>query len=103
MRLGRGLAVLAHSAWRVIRWPFRHRRLPRRDDFERFCWQVRSMLRLRRPAMDRYAAWLANNQWNAHAARVARLELASLPRSPLLTVVMPVYNSDARWLRRAIE
>lgn len=103
MRLGRGLAVLADSAWRVIRWPFRHRRLPQRSDFERFCWQVRSMLRPRQATVDRYDAWLTNNQWNAHAARVARLDLASLPRLPLLTVVMPVYNSDGRWLLRAIE
>jgi GT2 family glycosyltransferase/glycosyltransferase involved in cell wall biosynthesis len=50
-----------------------------------------------------YEEWLRNNSWNEAARLEAEAELARLPRRPLLSVVMPVYNGDGHWLERAIE
>ncbi len=102
MSVGRTIQVVAHSTWRIMRWPFRHRRIPGRDDFDRFAWQIRCLLRPRR-IIDRYDAWQTNNCWNERTEQIARRELAGLPRRPLLSVIMPVYNVEADLLERAVE
>jgi len=54
-------------------------------------------LELPQPA-PRYDIWLANNSWNERSAYAAERLVEKLPRQPLLSVVMPVYNVDDRWL-----
>ena len=95
--------TIATIAWRAMRWPFLYRRLPNRNDLARFARHVKLLLRSRRPPADRYSVWLENNRWTARTAAAAERELAAMPRRPLLSVVMPVFNVEARWLEAAVE
>src|SRR5438876_811108 len=49
-----------------------------------------------------YEAWVENNRWNEQTRLVAEHVLASLPRRPVFSVVMPVYNIEDRWLEKAV-
>lgn len=54
------------------------------------------------PVQDPYGIWLSYNAWNDARATdlAARLERT---QTPSISVVMPVYRPDQRWLERAIE
>src|SRR5262245_18452087 len=110
----RRLKTAASLGWRTVRWPIRHRRLPGRQELRVFYHSIVTLLPARfRPAAPisassapaplpsaaaPYEVWVANNCWNELRQPVAREELARLPRQPLLSVVMPVYNIDEKWL-----
>lgn len=49
-----------------------------------------------------YARWLDRNEPASSLADVA-VRLAALPRRPLLSVVVPVYQAPERWLRHALD
>lgn len=49
-----------------------------------------------------YARWLGRNE-PALAAFDITARIDALPRHPLLSVVMPVYQAPERWLRRALD
>lgn len=54
--------------------------------------------------MEAYASWTAAYQRLDEADREAiQREIGRFPRRPLLSVVMPVFNTPERWLRRAID
>ncbi len=57
---------------------------------------------LQPPLSSDYARWICRNEPVASPAEVAA-RLAALPRRPLLSVVMPVYQAPERWLRRALD
>lgn len=59
-------------------------------------------LALQPPLSSDYARWICRNEPVASPAEVAA-RLAALPRRPLLSVVMPVYQAPERWLRRALD
>lgn len=50
-----------------------------------------------------YAAWAAKHALTAETRERLRAEVAALPRQPLVSIVTPVYNTRAKWLRAAIE
>jgi GT2 family glycosyltransferase len=50
-----------------------------------------------------YQRWVGANTPDSTALARLRADVAGLPRQPLISVVMPVFNTDPRWLRRAIE
>lgn len=51
-----------------------------------------------------YAAWIAKHDTLAEADRVhLRARVAALARRPRVSVVMPTYNTEGRFLRQAIE
>ncbi|CAB4242797.1 protein of unknown function [Methylacidimicrobium sp. AP8] len=55
-------------------------------------------------ASEAYASWIAAYQQLDGADREAiRREIERFPRRPLLSIVMPVFNSPAKWLQRAID
>jgi GT2 family glycosyltransferase/glycosyltransferase involved in cell wall biosynthesis len=54
------------------------------------------------PPINPYDAWLANNSWNAQAREFAAQGLRQLPRKPLLSVIIPVYNVADCWLEKAV-
>ncbi len=54
------------------------------------------------PVPSDYRRWLLRNE-PALAADDIAARLAALPRRPLLSVVMPVYQAPERWLRRALD
>jgi len=51
-----------------------------------------------------YASWVRQfDSLSADDERAIQTGAAQLPYRPLLSVVMPVYNTDERWLRAAIQ
>lgn len=57
---------------------------------------------LRSELVPDYARWLRRNE-PVLVSTKATERLAALPRRPLLSVVMPVYEAPERWLRRALD
>ncbi|QSR84399.1 glycosyltransferase [Methylacidimicrobium sp. B4] len=56
------------------------------------------------PEAEAYAAWLAAYQALDEADREEiRKEIGRFPRKPLLSVLLPVFNTPERWLQRAID
>src|SRR6266404_194391 len=53
--------------------------------------------------IDSYEAWLEVNQWNARRESVLRERLSELTSTPLLSVIMPVYNPPIEFLNKAIQ
>ncbi len=51
----------------------------------------------------RYQIWLREHSLSPATIAEMRNRSASLPYRPLVSVVTPVYNTDARWLRACIE
>src|SRR5262249_55806489 len=100
-------------------WPLKHRRLPGRREMRLFAHAMRNMLpaRFRNvlvpppcvlplnfPApVDPYEIWVANNTWNVARRERALRDLNRLPRRPLLSVIVPVYNIDEVWLDAAVR
>lgn len=73
-----------------------HVRLP-------WLWRIHRKLADPAPA-SAYEAWIRKfGDPDAQELRAMRGFLERLPRRPLLSVLMPVYNTPERWLRRAIE
>jgi GT2 family glycosyltransferase/glycosyltransferase involved in cell wall biosynthesis/uncharacterized coiled-coil protein SlyX len=54
------------------------------------------------PETPPYEVWLANNRWNEQSSLMAEHVLRNLPRCPLFSVVMPVYNIEDCWLEKAV-
>jgi glycosyltransferase involved in cell wall biosynthesis/GT2 family glycosyltransferase len=54
------------------------------------------------PAPSPYDVWVENNRWNEQSARMAEETLKRLPRRPLFSIIMPVYNVEDCWLERAV-
>jgi O-antigen biosynthesis protein len=75
----------------------------------RFLWPERHLDESRQPEpviKPEYARWLAKHDCRSPASDAAfRQKLITLPAAyqPLLSIVMPAYNTDPRWLSRAIN
>jgi glycosyltransferase involved in cell wall biosynthesis/GT2 family glycosyltransferase len=54
------------------------------------------------PAAPPYDIWVQNNRWNEHARLLAEHDFRRLPRRPVFSIVMPVYNVPDCWLERAV-
>jgi glycosyltransferase involved in cell wall biosynthesis len=96
----------ARVAWQVARWPFIHRRLPNRQDARRLIHHLHHVVSDRSEGnqnRDPYDVWLANNRWTSHSREAAEREVEALASRPLISVVVPVHNVDACWLKRAVE
>ncbi|NJO20638.1 MAG: glycosyltransferase, partial [Spirulinaceae cyanobacterium RM2_2_10] len=50
-----------------------------------------------------YRRWRAQRRWTPAAIARARAEIATWPTPPLISVLVPVYNVESRWLERAIR
>jgi GT2 family glycosyltransferase len=50
-----------------------------------------------------YPRWLAKHGRDEAALEALRQEVAALPRQPLISIITPVYDTDPRWLRAAID
>jgi len=51
----------------------------------------------------RYEVWARERALSPGRIEQLRNESSSLPYRPLISIVTPVYNTDARWLRACIE
>lgn len=52
---------------------------------------------------DPYQLWLARHTPGPEEIRRIRAEVQAFAYQPLISIVMPVYNTEERWLRQAIE
>lgn len=52
---------------------------------------------------DRYQLWRWRHRVNQERAAILMREIESFAYLPTISVVMPTYNSDAKWLREAID
>ena len=98
-------------------WIIRRGHLPRLGDWPRLAGKAWRLLVERPPSgtrglpggfvvppvSDRYDAWLAWNQWNERRARELGARLAAAAALPRISIVMPVYRPERKWLDRAIE
>ena len=50
-----------------------------------------------------YAKWVARTALTSEKQESLRVEAAALPVKPVFSIVVPVFNVEERWLRRAIE
>lgn len=64
----------------------------------RFMWRFGPILESRR-----YGRWMRNNSLTDERAASIRSEIEAFPRRPLISVILPVYNVDEKWLRRCID
>ena len=53
--------------------------------------------------IDRYDSWLEVNRWNERRESILRQRLSEFTRTPLVSVIMPVYNPSIEFLNRAIQ
>lgn len=51
----------------------------------------------------KYQSWLKSNELNEQKHAEIRAEIESFSAKPLISVVMPVYNVEEKWLRLCIE
>lgn len=51
----------------------------------------------------KYQSWLKSNELNEQKRAEIRAEIESFSAKPLISVVMPVYNVEEKWLRFCIE
>jgi glycosyltransferase involved in cell wall biosynthesis len=51
----------------------------------------------------RYSDWIDENELDKDDINRAREEIALLPFQPLISIVMPTYNSNLKWLGEAID
>ncbi len=70
---------------------------------------VRNSLELLRAAgitagnAEAYLQWVLHNTRSKEDLAVFATEVAALPHQPLISVLVPVYNTDPRWLRACID
>ncbi len=112
-RYARAFAAIAAEG---RRWVARRGHLPRPGDWPRL---MRKALQLGAataasgafglpggfevPAItDRYAVWLELNRFTERRAAWLKTRLAAASALPTLSIVMPVYRPDRRWLERAL-
>ena len=50
-----------------------------------------------------YSSWLRYNQWNSRREDDLRAKLSKLDHTPLISVLMPVFNPEIRYLELAIK
>jgi O-antigen biosynthesis protein len=55
------------------------------------------------PDADAYARWIARHTRSENDLAALAASVATLPYQPLISVVVPVYNTDLQWLRACIE
>jgi GT2 family glycosyltransferase/glycosyltransferase involved in cell wall biosynthesis len=106
-----GVARLARD------WVSRRGHLPRPRDWPRLATKAWRLVAARQssafrglpggfkvPAVaDRYDAWMEQNRWSERRAAWLATRLRAAPARPTLSIVMPVYRPDRKWLDHAIE
>src|SRR5688572_7898044 len=66
-------------------------------------WQGWSNMRRRRREKWAYRRWMANHKLTDSRRKEIENQIASLKTRMLVSVVLPVYNVDERWLRKCID
>lgn len=87
--LNEGIGSLVSKATHVDRWAPTFRQAPPTTDANRV-------------VEDQYEAWLAKHSPTPKRIRKMKQRLATLAYKPLISIVMPTYNTKPAWLREAV-
>lgn len=86
----RPVSRLAAKAWRILR----------ESGVTGMCWRLRLLNKQNKG----YSRWLQKEAANETAERtMLAAEIAALSDAPLISVVMPVFDTPEQWLRKAID
>jgi GT2 family glycosyltransferase len=55
------------------------------------------------PDVETYSRWIARNTRNEDQLVALGRDVAALPYQPLISVIVPVYNTDPQWLRACLD
>lgn len=68
-------------------------------------WQrlVRKIKRQPPPAQDAYERYVESHPYGRKARKIAEQVMAKFQYQPVISIIMPSYNVDGQWLRKAIE
>ena len=116
MRALRGRASAVAGVMAMARaWIARHGHFPRPRDWPRLAtkaWRLVLAAAASRqglpggfalpPVADRYDVWLDWNRWSDRRAAWLTARLAQASALPTISILMPVYRPDRKWLDRAI-
>jgi GT2 family glycosyltransferase len=89
----RATLAFARRPWAAVRSPRELRRWLRRASAEAYT----------APLEHQYQQWLKRHAFTPERRRSLEEECAALAYRPLVSIVMPVYNTQERWLREAID
>lgn len=76
------------------------------ETFKRIFFRIKQIIKYRREARrekDPYKLWLENNRIDRKKRQSIQEEIKGLNYKPLISIVMPVYNVDIRWIKKAIQ
>jgi GT2 family glycosyltransferase len=88
-----GPAGIFWAVWRRLR----------RDGFRGFSASLRIQLGKLEDEQRIYAKWVSSTSLTAGDIERLRIEAALLPVKPVFSIIVPVFNVEEKWLRRAIE
>jgi glycosyltransferase involved in cell wall biosynthesis len=74
--------------------------------FERIFQKTNRIIKQRKERKEdqkRYQSWLKDNEITNARKKQVREEISKLKYKPLISIVMPVYNVDLRWIKKAIK
>nr|NIQ78923.1 glycosyltransferase [Anaerolineae bacterium] len=66
-------------------------------------WRTGASATWELPLNEQYQLWLRYHTVSPRAERTMRKEAKRLKYRPKVSIIMPVYNTDPRWLREAVE
>jgi GT2 family glycosyltransferase len=80
----------------------RARAILREEGWRSLLFRAWRRLRGRASSDSRYAAWIARNEPGPEEVEAQRRECGSLAYRPKVSLIMPVWNPELRWLQRTI-
>ncbi|MDD2578260.1 MAG: glycosyltransferase, partial [Candidatus Dojkabacteria bacterium] len=74
--------------------------------FKRICERIDNIIKYRKQRkidQNRYKYWVEKNHLSGHRRYEIKKELENLKYKLLISIVMPVYNVDVKWIKEAIK
>jgi len=101
----------ALTIWRKFKKYFKNFFINIRNDgvvatFKRMPTKIKSIIKNRKQRdmeNNPYKYWVKNNQIDKERKEEIRKEIDKLKYHPLISIVMPVYNVDVKWIREAVR
>jgi len=76
-----------------------------KETFKRICQKINKYVKYRKQIkvdQNRYEHWLKNNKITKKRRKEIKDELKELNYLPLISIIMPVYNVEVKWIKKAI-
>lgn len=99
------------TIWRKLKKYFRNFFINIRNDgprktFKRIFTRIKNIIKYRQELKKKsnpYIYWLKNHKITPKKRTQLKKELKNLKYKPLISIVMPVYNVDKKWIKRAVK